>query len=290
MKTIARRRRQGASLRYVRSVQRSAHAPRRWSGITRRIVGVVLLLGGLGFALYKSPRLFDPAEFPLRYVHLHGEWQYLDSADVQKVIAAHQSASFFALDIDQIQQQLNALPWVERASVQRRWPDALDVTLAERKVFARWAETELIDRNGQRFRPEQLPPESSAWPVLNGPDGQETVVMQYYQEARQALNQISLPISALVQDARGAWTLRLVNGLGLKLGKSELIERVQRFITLYPKTLYERLADIETVDLRYTNGLAVRWSHLTAGANAALAEANKAEPATAVRQQHQSAG
>ena len=114
--------------------------------------------------------------------------------------------------------------------------------------------------------------------------------MQYYQEARQALNQISLPISALVQDARGAWTLRLVNGLGLKLGKSELIERVQRFITLYPKTLYERLADIETVDLRYTNGLAVRWSHLTAGANAALAEANKAEPATAVRQQHQSAG
>jgi len=246
----------------------------------RRIVrvwsGAIALIGLLGLAGYAVPRLWSPAHFPLRYVHLHGTWQYLDATEVQSVIAGHSGSSFFALDIEQIQQQLTALPWIKQATVQRRWPDGLDITLQERQVFARWMETELIDQTGQRFQPAQLP--DTAWPVLSGADGQEQIVMQWYQKVSQALSQVDLRISALSQDARGAWTLQLANGLGLKLGKTQLNERLQRFIVLYPKTLRERLADIDSVDLRYPNSIAVRWSQLPAGADAALAEAKKSRP------------
>ena len=292
-KNRSHKNRQGASLRHAQSAHQAVRAPLRFFAIVRRFFGLVLLLGVFGFALHEGSRLLDPLQFPLRYVQLHGHWQFLDTHDVQKVIDAHRSESFFVLDIDQIQQQLNALPWVAQATVQRRWPDKLDVTLKERQVFARWSATELLDRNGQRFQPTQLP-DVLQWPLLSGLEGQELLVMQLYQKASQFLNQLDLRINVLAQDVRGAWTLRLDNGLKLNLGKTDFIERLQRFVTLYPKTLYELLADIESVDLRYANGLAVRWSHLPASAptsvNADLAEADRVRQATTVSSRSYSAG
>lgn len=37
------------------------------------------------------------------------------------------------------------------------------------------------------------------------------------------------------------------------------MEKMRRFISIYEKTLKDQIANIERVDLRYPNGLAVAW-------------------------------
>jgi cell division protein FtsQ len=53
--------------------------------------------------------------------------------------------------------------------------------------------------------------------------------------------------------------------LRLLLGKGINNERLERFISVYPKLLGEKIAQVDSVDLRYTNGFAVRWKAPSAG-------------------------
>ena len=58
---------------------------------------------------------------------------------------------------------------------------------------------------------------------------------------------------------RRAWSLRLANGLQLGLGRNDIHLRLLRFVRVYAEVLKPRLEAIDSVDLRYTNGFAVRW-------------------------------
>jgi cell division protein FtsQ len=75
--------------------------------------------------------------------------------------------------------------------------------------------------------------------------------------AMQGLLQLSgLKIDELLLSERFAWDLKLDNGIKLRLGRSEFIDRLQRFVDLYPIL---QTKPVDYVDLRYDTGLAVGW-------------------------------
>ena len=47
----------------------------------------------------------------------------------------------------------------------------------------------------------------------------------------------------------------------LALGDGEVAEKISRFITAYEQYLSPYLSEVEKLDLRYTNGLAVEWNN-----------------------------
>ena len=61
------------------------------------------------------------------------------------------SDSMLLADLDAMRERLVALPWVKDASIQRRWPDRLHITIEERKPAAIWqykGRLRLIDAEG----------------------------------------------------------------------------------------------------------------------------------------------
>ena len=52
--------------------------------------------------------------------------------------------------------------------------------------------------------------------------------------------------------------VQLANGIELNLGRQEFIDRLQRFIDVYP-LLAKQPKAVKYVDLRYDTGLAVGW-------------------------------
>ena len=66
-------------------------------------------------------------------------------------------------------------------------------------------------------------------------------------------------LTALSLDARGAWELRLDNGVTVRFGRRQVDERFERFLTVALHMICQRAADIAYVDMRYTNGFAVGW-------------------------------
>ena len=66
---------------------------------------------------------------------------------------------------------------------------------------------------------------------------------------------------------RYAWSARLNNGMTVELGREQnpatLKARVDRLVGIYPQ-LVARLQDrIESIDMRYPNGLALKASGIT---------------------------
>ena len=58
---------------------------------------------------------------------------------------------------------------------------------------------------------------------------------------------------------RGSWFLTTQDGIEVLLGRDDVVDKMQRFLTVDQLMLSERREQIARVDLRYSNGMAVAW-------------------------------
>ena len=82
--------------------------------------------------------------------------------------------------------------------------------------------------------------------------------MEQYQLFSQLLYQRGLKIAELNQNERSAWKLTLANGVQINVGKSDVMERMKRLVEFAGPGLIEQMLKIESIDLRYMSGIAVK--------------------------------
>ncbi len=218
---------------------------------------LILLLGGA--VSWSVTWLRNPHNMPLRSVQIEGEFRKLSTDALQKVVGNAARGGFFTVNVAAVQRAAESLPWVASATVRRVWPDTLQLHIVERRAAARWGETGLLSMSGQLFVPdaESIP---ANLPRLNGPDELRRRVMETYIAMTTALAPIGRRVAELQVDKRRAWLLRLDSGVELRLGKDNTLDRVERFVRVYPTVFAVRASELKTVDLRYSNGFAVRWA------------------------------
>ena len=87
--------------------------------------------------------------WPLAKLRVHGEFKRVPAEQLQQVLLPYAHAGFFAVKLQDAQDALEQLPWVESAQVRKQWPDVLEVTLVEHKPFARWGNDRLVSEQGK---------------------------------------------------------------------------------------------------------------------------------------------
>ena len=97
-----------------------------------------------------------------------------------------------------------------------------------------------------------------ALPKLFGPGGSEKTALEGYNAMKSLLATSSMAIAELSLSERFAWQMQLTNGIELNLGRQEFIDRLQRFIDVFPLLTKEE-KPVRYVDLRYDTGFAVGW-------------------------------
>ena len=224
---------------------------REWRTTAQRAGVLVLVIGCLAGAAWALDR-------PIRQISMDGSFQRVSPGQVEKAVASCAHAGFMSADLDAVQRAVEALPWVDHARVQRRWPSSLHVTVVEETAAARWGRSGLLNTRGQLFvrEAEHVPAEL---PRLSGPDGTEMAVAQRYLAAQGRMLEAGLRIAALRLDERGAWELDLDSGVTVRLGRRDVDARLERFIRTASQVISHRLHDVSYVDMRYANGFAIGW-------------------------------
>ena len=105
-----------------------------------------------------------------------------------------------------------------------------------------------------------------------GPDGSEKEVVSRFQEMHGWFAPMAVAPESVHLSERYAWMVKLDNGITVELGreqtKTTLKERVDRLVAVYPQLVARLQNRIESVDMRYPNGLALRASGMGFGPDA----------------------
>ncbi|UTW14383.1 cell division protein FtsQ/DivIB [Marinobacterium rhizophilum] len=232
------------------------------AGGSRGLVRLVLILlslaifAGLCSALVQQ--VWRWLDQPVTQVRVLGDARHLDKAELARRLAAGLNAPLLQLDLVRVREKLLDDPWVHGARIRRDWPPAIEVQIDEEVPVARWGDKGLLNHEGDIFWP-QLKPEYESLPRLNGPASDTGRVMAQFHDLNRMFQGAGLKLRGLSLEARGAWTLELANGMRVVVGRERVTERLARFIQIYPQRLAEHAEQIEQVDIRYTNGVAVKW-------------------------------
>jgi cell division protein FtsQ len=235
--------------------------PRLAAALNWRRAGLTLAsLAGIGAA---TGALMWSLDQPIDKVTVAGRFARVTAADVERAVKQKvRNVGLVSVDLNAVRDSIESIPWVDSVKVQRAWPHGLAVVVTEQVAAARWRENGLINTRGELFVADarHVPLELAQ---LSGPDGTENEVAQRYLTSQGRVAEAGMRITALRLDARGAWEFDLANGVTVRLGRAratrQIDDRFERFMTTAVKVVSQRAADIDYVDMRYTNGFAIGW-------------------------------
>lgn len=214
------------------------------------------------FLLYYGVNQFKSIHyFPITQVKVAGV-QRSNTQEIQHLLMPLVKKSFFTVEVLTIKEQLMQLPWIADVIVRRVWPNQISIHVVERTPIARWNDSSLLSTNGELFQPE-----ASSYPVklpqFIGPEGEQIYMLQSYSKMNNLLAPLHFKIARLELTPTQSWSITFENGMKLNVGYKDILTRLDHFVKVYPKIVRDRASDVDYIDLRYSNGLAVRWKSIT---------------------------
>ncbi|CAM3551275.1 cell division protein FtsQ/DivIB [Parendozoicomonas haliclonae] len=214
--------------------------------------------GMLGALIWSIPVFWAWLDRPVASVGVGGDIRYLRADALQQRMLPYVQTTFFGLDLRAIQAELQSETWVSSAEVRKVWPDRVEVVLEEEVPIARWQGQDMINADGDILK-SRLGHDFRDFPELAGPEGREQEVMQQYLTLSHQLRLLGLKVTGVELAAMGSWSFA-VDDVSVQLGNEDLISRMQRFSRLYNDSLQARWAEVDSIDLRYRDGVAVAWN------------------------------
>lgn len=240
--------------------------PTRSSGLIRRwftrLCGAAVFVVIAGMVLQGVMAL---SAKPVAQVLIEGEFEHVTREQVAARVYEAMDNSFIRMDLQKIQAFLEQEPWIYQVNVTRRWPDTLIVRVVEQQPIARWGTDGFLNQRGQIVRTE-FAEGLTHLPLLWGPEEFSAQVMTRYQLLARLVRKEGLTVTGVRADNGLSWSLTLGNGVEVKLGRDQVVEKMARFLTVYRVHLKEHMTGVAGIDVRYSNGVAVNWKPRATGA------------------------
>lgn len=219
-------------------------------------LAVILIIGGI----FSWRWMQKPTSFPIENIHVQGQLTHESPETIQKIMRTQITGGFFSLNVSAAKQALLALPWVANVSFRRVWPDTVNAKITEQEPVARFGKTGVLNATGDVFYPDakSLP---QNLPDLEGPVDQSKTLFDFYQTVNTLSHVLGLSVIALHMNAVQSWDLMLSNHVKVMLGRQEALTRFKRFVAVYPKIIAVSSTPMVSVDLRYPNGVAVKYKN-----------------------------
>jgi cell division protein FtsQ len=249
--------------------------PPRGAGVG---ASALIILGSIGFGIVRGdhvPQFVEAmhdlrdsfgnaAGFRITGVALTGN-KHMSREEIFATAGVTGHSSLLFLDVADARVRLKTNPWIADATVQKLYPDRLQIAITERAAFALWQKdgrVGVIADDGTVLEPYlsrsfvALPLFVGAGPATRAKEFQALIAR--YPDIRDQIR-----AAVLVSERR--WNLRLKNGVDIELPEDGVAQALDRLVALdRDKKLLSR--DITLVDLRLPDRVTVRQSDAAAAA------------------------
>ncbi|MCY4050213.1 MAG: FtsQ-type POTRA domain-containing protein [Gammaproteobacteria bacterium] len=252
---------------------------RLWVKIMLFITALIVPLG----LIYAVDQRYIQDRFLFTQITVKNEFKSRGSDQIREIALSELDGNFFSANLRKLEHQITKISWIPSVSAHRKWPSSLVISVAPINPVARWNDGKWINYTGEVL---DIPPfiethEIAHLPVLTGPPGEELELFESYLDWSEKFAAWGLSLVSLTADDVHVWHLELLPGAlsktrtrNIKLHEStEQInsptrmvvnqqnakERILRFVASLDRNLIDRFEEIASIDLRYTNGFAIRW-------------------------------
>lgn len=195
--------------------------------------------------------------FKLADVTVEGR-EYVTREAILAALEVKAGDSLLGIDLQAARKRLESIDWVASATVERRMPDTLYVTLKERRAVAIWqngTEYTLIDELGRTVRASRMPPGADSLLLLGGAGAPEHVgdllLLLTYEP------KIAKQLRAAVWVGQRRWNLVLKQDVEIRLPEEDAVAALQRLGKLDAD--YKLLSrEFGVIDLRLPDKLYLR--------------------------------
>lgn len=220
--------------------------------MVKRLIFTLLFVGALTVVF----SAWSALDRPIQTIVVSGEPTEAERRRVEETVASAELAGILSTNLDAIEAQLKQLGWTRSVTVRRHWPDRLEIRLHKVVPVARWGDHDYLAADGQ---PLELPDYYADLPLLNAHISTPQQTMEVYRLLQLFASRQSLRITQLTESPQGEWQVGFAGGIDLRLGASDVSERMSRFLRAYAVALKDQPRRIDYVDARYTSGIAVRF-------------------------------
>ncbi len=235
-----------------------------------------VLFSLISITWWLGQRIVGQESVPVTSIDVVGEMNYSQRDDIMTAIETIDLGNFFQVDVDDVQKQVLALPWIYSVAVRKQWPNQLKIYVVDQSPVALWNGDFLLNKFGKAFQAD-IRRVNHALPQFFGPEGTEELALVNYNDINELLGFDGLDIDELILTERFSWQLTLNDGVTLNLGREERVKRIVRFMDVYPaikaqlalknktkrkgkkNTEKDKNQAVDYIDLRYDTGLAVGW-------------------------------
>ncbi|NND80850.1 MAG: FtsQ-type POTRA domain-containing protein [Gammaproteobacteria bacterium] len=224
------------------------------------LLATILSFGSVSLLL--TDQLYRPDRFVIDQLKIKGSFRHLNPVDIETRVASEAVGNFFSVDLAAIKLRVETLQWVQTATVRREWPNTLAIHVQEQRPVMRWGQDGWLNDLGQVIKlPPGMGPKNSI--RLQGRERDAATMLQAARRWQQQLSASDLVIEKLSLSANQAWQMALRehatgHRFALLLGHHEVDQRLNRFQYLYNNQLQQPGYQLQRVDARYPDGLAVR--------------------------------
>ncbi|NLQ18487.1 FtsQ-type POTRA domain-containing protein [Marinomonas sp. M1K-6] len=217
------------------------------------LIGAILLILVAAFQGNDSPDTW----FAIEKITIKGDLKYVTQDELQSDFSSLLGRSLLSVPLPEALEIVLSSEWVISAEIRKVWPNTLQILVSEHTPLAYWGDGQLISTSSEVIAPKNVP--DLPLTHLYGPEDSSGVVLEQFGLMSQVLASTSLRVASLTLEPRGAWSVVFANGIMVKLGREDVLERLQRFIAVYKSDLSGRIDQIVSIDARYPHGVAVGW-------------------------------
>lgn len=199
------------------------------------------------------------ADVPIKTVQVNSNLTYVDKYQIKEIVSRFYTQGFFTVKLNEFEKELENIDWIYQANIKRKWPNTLLIKIVEQKPTFRWAEQSLLNRHAAPFfviNNEDF----KHLPKLKGSIGREKYLSSLYNKYNKYFIRLGLSISSIEEDARYDKLIYLNNGIRINIGKDQVERKIERCLLSFEKFSLDEIAVISSIDLRHSNGFAVRWN------------------------------
>ncbi len=241
-----------------------AYTSKRSGLIFRIFLGLSILI----LTMLLIGRFWSTA-WPVKGILLTGNAQHVSELAITEILSGENMGGMLSIDLNDLRMRLLNNPWVRTVMIRKRWPETLNFELEEFEAIATvnnkilLVSGALLDSDGIE-RDDNLLNIAINEQHMNIDFDYLNLVAQV-KMMKSKLEEHHLILDRFEIDETNSWFIYLDNRFGINLGRHKQQQKIDRFFTVF--AAIENKLQLETIDLRYRNGLSVKYKQKSPNSN-----------------------